>query len=93
MAKITKNNKEFKVINLSRKDAASIGFGIDNSGTCICMKCNKECPNEDIYYIAILNDTMCKECYERWVKSAKRYEEDIPIENRNFNYYKKLLCL
>ena len=57
------------------------------------MDCNKECPNKDIYYIAVLNDTMCKECYKKWVKSAKRYAEDIPIENKNFNYYKNLLRL
>lgn len=93
MAKIIDNDKEFKVISLSTEDAASLGFGIDGSGTCICMRCNKGCLSGDIYYIAALNDTMCKNCYEKWVKSAKRYAEDIPIENRNFNYYKKLLCL
>lgn len=93
MAKVINNDKEFKVISLSTEDAASMDFGIDGSGACICMRCDKGCLSGDIYYIAVLNDTMCKNCYEKWVKSAKRYAEDIPIENRNFNYYKKLLCL
>ena len=93
MAKVINNNKEFKVISLSTEDAASLGFGIDGSGACICMSCGKRCLSGDIYYIAVLNDTMCKNCYEKWVRSAKRYTEDIPIENKNFNYYKKLLRL
>lgn len=93
MAKIVNNDKGFKVISLSTEDAASLGFGIDGSGTCICMHCNKGCRSGDIYYIAVLNDTMCKNCYERWIKSATRYTEDIPIENRNFNHYKEWLCL
>ena len=93
MAKIVNNDKGFKVISLSTEDAASLGFGIDGSGTCICMHCNKGCLSGDIYYIAVLNDTMCKNCYERWIKSATRYAEDIPIENRNFNHYKEWLCL
>lgn len=92
MAKIVENDKGFKVINLSREDAASLGFGVYNSGVCLCTNCNKPC-TEDIHYIAALNDTMCKDCYEEWVKGAKRYSEDIPIEERNFNYYKKDLNL
>lgn len=47
----------------------------------------------EIYYIAVLNDTMDKECYDRWYKGATRYTEDIPIEDRNFNYYKEVLEL
>ena len=93
MAKIVNNDKGFKIISLSTEDAASLGFGIDGSGTCICMHCNKGCRSGDIYYIAVLHDIMCKKCYERWIKSATRYAEDIPIENRNFNHYKEWLGL
>lgn len=38
MAKVINNDKGFKVISLSTEDAASLGFGIDGSGTCICMR-------------------------------------------------------
>lgn len=93
MARIVNNDKGFKVINLSIEDAASLGFGLYGSGACICMHCNKGCLSEDIHYIAVLNDTMCKDCYEKWLKGAKRYSEDIPIEDRNFNYYKEALGL
>ena len=93
MAKIVNNDKGFKVISLSTEDAASLGFGIDGSGTCIFIHCNKCCRSGYIYYIVVLNYTMCKKCYERWIKSATRYAEDIPIENRNFNHYKEVLGL
>lgn len=92
MAKIVNNDKGFKVISLSTKDAASLGFGLYCSGACVCMHCNNII-KEDIYYIAVLNDTMCKDCYEGWLKDAKRYSEDIPIEDRNFNYCKEALGL
>lgn len=92
MAKIENNDKGFKVISLSTEDAASIGFGVYGSGACVCMHCNGTIKG-DIYYIAVLNDTMDKECYDRWYKGAKRYTEDIPIEDRNFNYYKEALGL
>lgn len=39
------------------------------------------------------NIKMCKDCYEEWLKDATRYVSDIPIEERNFNYYKGALGL
>lgn len=92
MAKIVENNKGFKVIKLSLEDAELLGFGIYGSGACLCARCNKPCV-EDIYYIAVLNDTMCKDCYEEWVKNAKRYSEDAYFEESNFDFYKKGLNL
>lgn len=92
MAKIVENSKGFKVIKLSIEDAELLGFGIYGSGVCVCSRCNKPCV-EDIYYIAVLNDTMCKDCYEEWIKNAKRYSEDICFEERNFDFYKKGLNL
>lgn len=92
MAKIVNNDKGFKVISLSIEDAASLGFGLYGSGACVCMHCNNIIKG-DIYYIAVLNDVMDKECYDEWYKGATRYTEDIPIENRNFNHYKEALGL
>ena len=92
MAKIVNNDKGFKVISLSTREAQALGFGVNGSGACICMHCYNTIKG-DIYYIAVLNDTMDKECYDRWYKDAKRYTEDIPIEDRNFNYYKEALGL
>lgn len=92
MAKIVNNDKGFKVISLSIEDAASLGFGPYGLGACVCMHCNNIIKG-DIYYIAVLNDVMDKECYDGWYKGATRYTEDIPIENRNFNHYKEALGL
>ena len=93
MAKIVNNDKGFKVISLSIKDAASLGFGPYGSGACVCMNCNKDCLSGNIYYVAVLNDTMCKDCYEKWLKRATRYADDALYEEQNFNYYREALGL
>lgn len=93
MAKIVNNDKGFKVISLSIEDAASLGFGLYGSGACVCMHCNKGCLSGDIYYIAVLNDTMRKDCYEEWLKDAVKYADDAPYEEQNFNRYKEALGL
>ena len=91
MAKIVDNNKGFKVICMNNEEARDLGFGIF-PGSCICMRCNSLVFDE-IYYIAALNDVMCKSCYEKWYENATRYKEDTECENRYFNYYSKLLGL
>lgn len=93
MAELIKNDKGFKVISLSIKDAASLGFGLYGSGACVCMHCNKGCLSGDIYYVAVLNDTMCKDCYEKWYKSAVNYPEDRQYEERFFQRVAKSLGL
>lgn len=91
MAKIVDNNKGFKVICMNNNEAVNLGFGIF-PGSCICMRCNSLVFDE-IYYIAVLNDVMCKSCYEKWYESAIRYNDDAECENRYFNYYSELLGL
>lgn len=91
MAKIVDNNKGFKIICMNNNEAANLGFGIV-PGDCICMNCNNIICNE-IYYIAVLNDVMCKSCYEKWYENATRYKDDAECENRYFDYYSKLLGL
>ena len=55
----------------------------------ICDYCGK--PHEDGYYIAVLNQWFCPKCYEEWKKDARYYPEDRPVEERNYQYYSKLL--
>ena len=90
MAKILENDKKFKVIVLSQREARQLDFGIPEGF--ICMNCDELIEGE-LYYIAVLNDVMCKECYTEWYNRAKNYVEDAKIENRNFEYYKNLLGL
>ena len=91
MAKIINNNKGFKVICMSNEEAIALDFGTFLNA-CICIECDKLIWDE-IYYIAVLNDVMCKTCYEKWYKTATRYKDDAEYENRYFNYYSKLLGL
>lgn len=45
------------------------------------------------YYVAVLNQWICKKCYEEWKISAHWYKEDSVIENKNFDLYAKLFGL
>lgn len=84
MAELVKNDKGFKVVKLSKEEASQLGWGIDPHGHCLCMRCNKVIEG-DIYYPVVLNDTMDKECYEKWYNSATYYEDDRDYENKMFN--------
>lgn len=86
MARRVDNKKGFLVIELSRLEAAVLGFGLNDKGDCICMSCNNII-DEPIYYIAVLNDTMCKDCYNDFIENATYYKEDSKIEKRNYDYY------
>lgn len=84
MAEIVNNDKGFKVLKLSPQEALNAGMGIPAG--CICVHCNNIIAN-NIYYIAVLNDCMCENCYNEWFKDSKYYPEDAKIEERNFNFY------
>lgn len=92
MAELIKNDKGFKVIKLSVEEATKLHWGIAGSGACICMHCNNPILG-DIYYPAVLNDTMDKECYEEWYREAVNYPEDREYEERSFQRVAKLLNL
>lgn len=79
MAKIHQNDKGFKVIRTETlTEALSLG------GIAICDSCNKA--SYTGYYIAVLNSWYCDNCYDEWYSTAKRYDEDSAIEERNFRY-------
>ena len=90
MAKKIKTEKGFLVIKMNMEEAASIGFGMGGGACIICMECNNLCFN-DIYYIAVLNDTMCAKCYNEYIKEATYYPEDSAIEQRNYDFYISML--
>lgn len=86
MAVKIENDKGFLVIKTE-----STSEGLKLGGICICDSCNS--PSFKGYYIAFLNSWYDEECYNDWYTSAKRYNEDIAIEKRNFNLYSKILGL
>lgn len=84
MAKIIDNPKKFRIIEMSLVEVNQ-AFG----GLGVCDLC---CTSPQTgYYIAVLNSWYCPECYNRWVKNAKRYAEDINTEERNFERVKERL--
>lgn len=97
MAKVLKNNKNFRVIKLnSLNDIEDCGFGLRNNKSntieVICDNCNKLCSsNEELYYVAVLNRLFCKDCYFNWYSHAQHYAEDIPYEEKMFKVYTKAL--
>ena len=77
MAEIVKNDKNFKVVKMSREEVNTV-FGTIG----ICDRCNKKVKVG--YYIAVLNMWMCTKCYKSWLKTARYYEEDRYCEERCF---------
>lgn len=70
MAKLYNNNKNFLIIEMTKEEASSLGFGITVPGDLnfiICGSCNDEI-KEEIYYIAGINEVFCKECLEDYIK-------------------------
>lgn len=81
------NNKGFLVLEVSRERMMERleKYGCQGiCDTCLCIP-------EVVYYVAVLNMWLCKECFDEWYSDAERYKEDIPIEERNFERYKSLL--
>lgn len=81
MATQYKNDKGFLVLKLTQEEAAQMGWG------CICMSCNREINEPShLFWIAALNDIKCNDCFEEFLRTATRYDEDIPYEQRNYDY-------
>ena len=86
MAKIIENKKGFKVIEVSMVECFEWG------GIGICDNCNEAIVPKG-YYVAVLNRVLCDECYDEWNERAIYNHEDARIEQRNFEYYKRMLNL
>ena len=70
-------------------------FGIDK-GTLAkvihCDNCNIEVdPFEDVFYFAVLNRLMCKECCDDIINNLDRHDEDIDYEVAHYNKYAEKL--
>ena len=84
--KDVKNEKGFLVMEITRTELVEKLAEYGSVGVCdSCMTCP-----EVGYYIAVLNQWFCKECYDEWMQRAVRYRADIPYEERNFETYKRL---
>lgn len=56
-------------------------------GGCICDSCGEVMHNK-IYLIYILNSAYCENCFKEWSKNAKKYDEDLKMQNaHHIDYY------
>lgn len=83
MAKVIESEKGFKLIECNRTETTKFG------GAGICDRCNGT-PETGIY-IAVLNSWYCPKCFEDWHTTARHYDEDKRIEEKNFTAYKDVL--
>ena len=99
MANRIKNNKGFLVIEMTPDEAINVcNFGVYNDTNkqtyLICDRCDKLLNFEErVYYIAVLNYLVDKDCYNHWISHAERYTEDISYEEHLFNMYATKLLL
>ena len=80
-----KTSEGFLVLKVSNYELAKA------TGTqyAICDNC---CFDDEYgYYVAVLNRWLCPLCYAKWKKHATRYSEDVPVEERNYQWYKELI--
>lgn len=79
------NKQNFRVLLVWRDELEKA----TKQAKCVC----DDCLASPIYgyYVAVLNRWMCEKCYKRWVEAAVRYPEDSWVEEKNYNFYKKLL--
>ena len=96
MAEIIKNNKNFLIIKLNNEEATKLNFGIfrkDGDNIIICGSCNVICDESELYYIAGINEVLCKDCMEDFVKNMNHYTDNnsLNYEIKHFNYIANIL--
>lgn len=79
------NPQGFRVLQVSRTELEQATQQVH----CVCDDCMSS--PEYGYYVAVLNRWLCPKCYSRWIKAATRYQEDIWVEEKNYQFYRNLL--
>ena len=80
-----KTSEGFLVLKVSNYELAKA----TNQEYCVCDHCLAS--PEEGYYVAVLNSWLCPKCYADWKKRATRYSEDVPVEEKNYQFYKNLI--
>ena len=79
------------MLKLSNKIGTPVCLLIPNGIPVIIDDNTNEVIRGNVYYVAVLNRVFGKESYEDWYENATRYKEDIPYEEKHFNYYAEKL--
>lgn len=98
MASLYKNNKGFLIIKMDHLEATlDCEFGIRISrfkSKVLCDTCNNEIDGmDDIFYVAVINRCLCKECCDDFIKGYNKQPEDESYEKSHYNHYAKMLNL
>lgn len=97
MANIYNNDKGFLIIQMTPLEATNIcnfGFKISRSlVNIVCDTCNKNINYGNVYYVAVLNRALCRNCVDEFITKYDKHQEDIKYEKQHYNYYAKLLNL
>ena len=96
MAEIVKNDKNFLIIKMNYKEASECNFGmlpgLENN-IILCDSCNGICNESELYYIAGINEVLCKDCMEDFIKNMNHHTDDnsLRYEIKHFNYFANIL--
>jgi hypothetical protein len=90
MAKIYKNDKNFLIIQMTGAEASDLGFGTEVTGclnAIVCGTCNSSIEHKDIYYLAGINEVLCEDCLNDYIKNMSHYTDDdsLRYEINHFN--------
>jgi len=90
MAKVYKNDKNFLVIQMTGAEASGLGFGMEITGclnSIVCGTCNTSIEHKDIFYVAGINEVLCKDCIEDYIKNMSHYTDidSLKYEINHFN--------
>lgn len=83
MADVINNEKGFKVLKVAACELTKTG------DTAICDACGKV--KMEGYYIAVLNQWFCPECYNKWYNHSINYANDRAIEERHYRNFQMWL--
>ena len=90
MAKLYKNDKNFLIIEMNGTEASDLGFGIETTGclnVILCGTCNTSIEHKKIFYVACINEVLCEDCINDYIKNMSHYTDDdsIKYEINHFN--------
>ena len=98
MAEVVTNNKNFLIIKLNDEEANKLNFGIfktDDDNLFLCGSCNVICNENNVYYVAAINEILCEACMTDFVKNMNHYTDanSLRYEIKHFNYCANILNL
>lgn len=88
---IAKNGCNYIKVNFTEIVHKLNGAGICDSCGKLAFESSDLDELSEVSLIPVLNSVYCNKCFTKWENTAKRYDEDVPYENKKTNYYLKIL--